>query len=307
MVTDSIVILGPTATGKTNLSVELSKSIDSEIINCDTSLFYKELSIGTGKPNSNILNKYKHHLINFLNPDQEYSLSEFQSEANDVIENIKIKKKIPILVGGSGQYIKALIENWDVSEIKPNKKLRKELEKEIEKNGVEFVYSRLKKDFPGNAKIIDPKNPRRIIRAYELGLQGKTVSRGVKKESKRSFFKIGLTMPREILYEKIDDRIKKMFQDNWVKEVENLISKGFNKNLNSFSSIGYNEIYDHLVNNLDFEEALNLIKKRTRNLVRHQYNWFKLNDPDIKWFDSSKYTIKYISEKILEGKFDNKF
>ncbi len=306
MVTDSIVILGPTATGKTNLSVELSKSIDSEIINCDTSLFYKELSIGTGKPNNNILNKYKHHLINFLDPDQEYSLSEFQSEANDVIENIKIKKKIPILVGGSGQYIKALIENWDVSEIKPNKKLRKELEKEIEKNGVEFVYGRLKKDFPENAKIIDPKNPRRVIRAYELALQGKTVSRGVKKESK-SFFKIGLTMPREILYEKIDYRIKKMFQDNWVKEVENLISKGFNKNLNSFSSIGYSEIYDHLVNNLDFEEALNLIKKRTRNLVRHQYNWFKLNDPDIKWFDSSKHTIKYISERILEGKFDNKF
>lgn len=306
MVTDSLVILGPTASGKTDLSIELSKSIDSEIVNCDASLFYKELSIGTGKPSDNILNKYKHHLINFLNPEQEYSLAEFQNEANVSIENIKLKKKLPILVGGSGQYLKALIENWDVSDIKPNKKLRKELGKDIEKNGVDFVYRKLKKDFPENAKIIDPKNPRRVIRAYELGLEGKKVSRGVKEESK-SYLKIGLTMPRETLYKRIDERIKKMFQSNWIKEVEDLISKGFNKDLNSFSSIGYYEIYDHLVNNLDLDEAVNLIKKRTRNLVRHQYNWFKLNDPDIKWFDSSKHTVKYISEKILEGKFVNKF
>ena len=114
-------------------------------------------------------------------------------------------------------------------------------------------------------------------------------------------------MPRETLYKTIDERIEKMFEDGWVGEVEELIKKGFNKELNSFSSIGYNEIYDYLSNNLDLDEAINLIKKRTRNLVRHQYNWFKLNDPEIKWFDSSKHSINYISEKILKEKIENKF
>ena len=113
-------------------------------------------------------------------------------------------------------------------------------------------------------------------------------------------------MPREILYERIDARIKIMFENNWVGEVEGLIKKGLTKNLNSFSSIGYNEIYDHLVNDLDLEEAINLIKKRTRNLVRHQYNWFKLNDPDIKWFDSSKNDIDHIANEILEEKIEYK-
>ena len=120
------------------------------------------------------------------------------------------------------------------------------------------------------------------------------------------FFKFGLTMPREILYENIDIRIENMIQNNWVGEVELLIKKGLNKTLNSFSSIGYNEIYDHLVNDLDLEEAIRIIKKRTRNLVRHQYNWFKLNDPDIKWFDSSKYDIDQIAKKILEEKIEYK-
>jgi tRNA dimethylallyltransferase len=303
---NSIVILGPTATGKTQLSLKLSQYFDSEIINCDTSIFYKYLSIGTGKPSKKNLKLVKHNLLDFLEPDQDYSLAEFLKDAKKIISQIVSDKKVPILVGGSGQYLKALTENWDVSNIKPNFELRKELEKEINKNGVEYLYEKLKSEFPGNAQKVDSKNPRRVIRAFELGLGGQSISRKSKKKFS-NFFKIGLTMPREILYKTIDERIEKMFEDGWVGEVEYLIKKGFNKELNSFSSIGYNEICDYLSNNLDLDEAINLIKKRTRNLVRHQYNWFKLNDPEIKWFDSSKHSINYISEKILKEKIENKF
>ena len=303
---NSLVILGPTATGKTQLSLKLSQYFDSEIINCDTSIFYKYLSIGTGKPSKKNLKLVKHNLLDFLEPDQDYSLAEFLKDANKIISQIVSDKKVPILVGGSGQYLKALTENWDVSNIKPNLELRKKLEKEINEKGVEHLYEKLKSEFPENAQKVDSKNPRRIIRAFELGLEGKTISRRSKKNFS-NFFKIGLTMPRETLYKTIDERIEKMFEDGWVGEVEELINKGFNKELNSFSSIGYNEIYDYLANNLDLEEAINLIKKRTRNLVRHQYNWFKLNDPEIKWFDSSKHSINYISEKILKEKIENKF
>ena len=303
---NSIVILGPTATGKTQLSLKLSQYFDSEIINCDTSIFYKYLSIGTGKPSKKNLKLVKHNLLDFLEPDQDYSLAEFLKDTKKIISQIVSDKKVPILVGGSGQYLKALTENWDVSNIKPNFELRKELEKEINKNGVEYLYEKLKSEFPGNAQKVDSKNPRRVIRAFELGLEGQSISRKSKKKFS-NFFKIGLTMPREILYKTIDERIEKMFEDGWVGEVEDLIKKGFNKELNSFSSIGYNEICDYLSNNLDLDEAINLIKKRTRNLVRHQYNWFKLNDPEIKWFDSSKHSINYISEKILKEKIENKF
>ena len=303
---NSLVILGPTATGKTQLSLKLSQYFDSEIINCDTSIFYKYLSIGTGKPSKKNLKLVKHNLLDFLEPDQDYSLAEFLKDANKIISQIVSDKKVPILVGGSGQYLKALTENWDVSNIKPNLELRKKLEKEINEKGVEHLYEKLKSEFPENAQKVDKKNPRRIIRAFELGLEGKTISRKSKKNFS-NFFKIGLTMPRETLYKTIDERIEKMFEDGWVGEVEELINKGFNKELNSFSSIGYNEICDYLSNNLDLDEAINLIKKRTRNLVRHQYNWFKLNDPEIKWFDSSKHSINYISEKILKEKIENKF
>jgi len=303
---NSLVILGPTATGKTQLSLKLSQYFDSEIINCDTSIFYKYLSIGTGKPSKKNLKLVKHNLLDFLEPDQDYSLAEFLKDANKIISQIVSDKKVPILVGGSGQYLKALTENWDVSNIKPNLELRKKLEKEINEKGVEHLYEKLKSEFPENAQKVDSKNPRRIIRAFELGLEGKTISRRSKKNFS-NFFKIGLTMPRETLYKTIDERIEKMFEDGWVGEVEDLIKRGFNKELNSFSSIGYNEIYDYLSNNLDLDEAINLIKKRTRNLVRHQYNWFKLNDPEIKWFDSSKHSINYISEKILKEKIENKF
>ena len=301
----NLVILGPTATGKTSLSLKLSNFIKAEIINSDASLFYKELTIGTGKPSLNELNKVKHHLVNFLDPKQRYSLSEFIDKANKLIETIKDEKKTPIIVGGSGQYLKALIENWDISKIKPDYDLRKKLDKEVKDYGVDYLFNKLKKEFPENSKSIDAKNPRRVIRAFELGLMGKSVSRK-KITNKNKFFIVGLTMPRKILYEKIDARIKIMFENNWIGEVEDLIKKGLTKNLNSFSSIGYNEIYDYLVNDLDLEEAINLIKKRTRNLVRHQYNWFKLNDPDIKWFDTSEHDIDHIANEILEEKIEYK-
>ena len=268
MTINILVILGPTATGKTSLSLKLSEYIDSEIINSDASIFYKDLKVGTGKPSPNELSKVKHHLVDFLDPTLRYSLSEFIEMSLKLIEEINSSKKIPMIVGGSSQYLKALVENWNISKTKPDYDLRKKLDKEIQINGVDYLYNKLSKEFPQNALSIDPKNPRRVIRAYELGLMGKNVSRE-KTISMHKFFKFGLTMPRDILYENIDIRIENMIQNNWVGEVELLIKKGLNKTLNSFSSIGYNEIYDHLVNDLDLEEAIRIIKKRTRNLVRH--------------------------------------
>ena len=304
MINKSIVIVGPTASGKTDLSIKLAKRIDSPVINTDSRLFYKNLDIGTGKPSKAQRLDVKHYLVDIINPRDNFSISEFVKKASQVISQIHTKKRIPILVGGSGQYTKALVEGWDIPEIPPNSELRKSLQEIIDDKGVDFFYEKLKKDFPENALNIDKKNPRRLIRAYELG-KNNIVRMPKSKREPDSYKLYGLTLDRKVLYSRIDARINKMVDSGWVEEVKKLIDQGCNSDSNSFSSIGYKEIYSYIMGDTDLEESISVIKKKTRNLVRHQYNWFKLSDPEIKWFDMGSYSQDEIINKIVKDFNEN--
>tara|TARA_B100000686_G_scaffold339513_1_gene413699 strand:- start:491 stop:1411 length:921 start_codon:yes stop_codon:yes gene_type:complete len=280
-------IIGPTGVGKSSLSFELAKTISGEIINTDKSLFYKLLNIGIDKPTEAKMDLIKHHLIDFLNPKSRFSLLEFLELVNFKINTFEKKGITPILVGGSGQYIMALLENWKVPKVKPDEKYREKLVLLSEEKGKDFLYKKLKKEFPSIAENIDKNNTRRVIRGFEVGRSGFKLE---KQQEKREFtkFKVyGLTMDRGLLYKKIDSRIEKMFKNGWVEEVENLISKGLNKKSPSFKSIGYSEVYSFIKEEISFDDAVNQIKKSTRNLIRHQYNWFKLTDNRIRWIDIS--------------------
>ena len=304
VISKSIVIVGPTASGKTDLSIKLAKRIGSSIINTDSRLFYKNLDIGTGKPSKPQRSEVKHYLVDIIDSIDDFSISEFIKKASKAISQIITDRKIPILVGGSGQYTKALIEGWDIPEVPPDIELRMSLQEIIDSKGVDFFYKKLEKDFPENALNIDRKNPRRLIRAYELGKNN--IVRVPKSKNPSNLFKLyGLTLDRKILYSRIDERIDKMIDGGWVEEVRKLISQGCDPKSNSFSSIGYREIYSYIIGITNLEESKSIIKKKTRNLVRHQYNWFKLNDPEITWFDINSYSQGEIISQIVEDFNEN--
>lgn len=294
------VIIGPTGVGKSSLGFELAKRISGEIINTDSSLFYKYLNIGTDKPSETRMKEVKHHLINILNPDSRFNLAEFLELINTKLNSFD-GKNIPILVGGSGQYIMALLENWSVPKVEPDEKFRKKLELLSQQKGKEFLYKKLQKEFPSIAENIDKNNTRRVIRGFEVGRSGFQLENHQKERNFTKFQVYGLTMDRELLYEKIDNRIEAMFKKGWVEEVQNLISIGLNNKSLSFKNIGYTDIYLFIKKEISLEEVLIRIKKSTRNLIRHQYNWFKLSDPRIKWIDiSGKNNNNYALNIILE-------
>ena len=294
----SIYIVGPTGVGKSDLAINLALKLDTEVINTDSRLFYKGLDIGTSKPTKLDQVKVNHRLIDFLNPEDEFSLFEFLAKCKQAMLDLKSNELLPILVGGSGQYFKAIVENWDVSEVPPDKKLRNKLSKLIGDIGVEEFYKKLVKTYPQNALNIDSKNPRRLIRAFELGVYGVVKSQS-KKNYQNDYNVFGITMDRKILYEAVDKRIDSMVQNGWIDEVKELVNDGVDNLNHSFTSIGYSEIYSYILGTIDLPEALLLIKKKTRNLIRHQYNWFKLSDPNIKWFDKSSSDINIIAENII--------
>ena len=304
MISKSIVIVGPTASGKTDLSLKLAKRLGSSIINTDSRLFYKNLDVGTGKPSKIQRDEIKHHLIDIISPAEDFSISGFIKKASKAISQIITDGKIPILVGGSGQYTKALIEGWDIPKVPPDLELRRSLQEIIDNNGVDFFYKKLEKDFPENTLNIDRKNPRRLIRAYELGKNN--IVRAPKSKNPSNLFKLyGLTLNRENLYLRIDKRIDRMIDEGWIEEVKKLVDQGCEPNSNSFSSIGYREIYSYIMGITNLEESKSIIKKKTRNLVRHQYNWFRLNDPEITWFDINSYSQDKIIGQIVKDFNEN--
>ena len=205
------VIIGPTGVGKSSLGFELAKRISGEIINTDSSLFYKYLNIGTDKPSETRMKEVKHHLINILSPNSRFNLAEFLELINTKLNSFDVKNNIPILVGGSGQYIMALLENWSVPKVEPDEKFRKKLELLSEQKGKEFLYKKLQKEFPSIAENIDKNNTRRVIRGFEVGRSGFQMENHQKERNFTKFQVYGLTMDRKLLYEKIDNRIEDMF------------------------------------------------------------------------------------------------
>lgn len=250
-------------------------------------MFYRGMDIGTAKPTLSDRNRVPHHLIDVTEPDQPWSLATFQDHAHQALMEIQARGRLPLLVGGTGQYLRAVIQDWQLPRVEPDLRLRGALEDWAGEIGLAGIHHRLSSIDPQAASSIDARNLRRSIRALEV-----IFTTGVRfSEQRRSgsshynVLQVGLTMPRSILFERIDRRIESMLESGLVAEVKSLLERGFSPDLTVFSAIGYRQIIAHLQGSLNLSEAEMEIKRATRVLVRRQANWFKVNDPGIHWFD----------------------
>jgi len=284
--TSFILLVGPTAVGKTEIAIQLAERMDGEIVSADSRLFYRGMDIGTAKPTREEQALVRHHLIDIANPDEILSLAVFQKMATEAIDDIHSRGKLPLLVGGTGQYVRAVTEGWNPPEVKPDDRLRGELEKLRDARGNDFLYEKLKLLDPEAAEKIDARNVRRTIRALEVILTtGKKFSeqRG-QSESHYHLITIGLTRPRPELYARIDARIESMFANGLLDEVKGLLAKGYSSDLPTMSAIGYRECVSVIEGQLSVDQAKVAMRRATRIFVRRQSNWFKESDPKIHWF-----------------------
>jgi tRNA dimethylallyltransferase len=296
-----IVIVGPTGVGKTLIAIRLCEDFGGEVVSADSRQIYRYMDIGTAKPTKDERKRVPHHLVDIIFPDEDFSLARYQDMAYAAIEGILTRGKLPFLVGGTGQYVRAVVEGWSIPHVPPDEKLRAALLKEAELKGIEALHARLKGIDPVAAAKIDPRNIRRVIRALEVYLKtGRPISElQGKSPPPYNVLQIGLTMERKELYRRIDERVDKMIESGLVEEVKRLIERGYSLSLPSMSGLGYRQIGLYLLGEIGLEEAIRLIKRDTRRFVHHQYNWFRLSDERIHWFDASVEPYEEIKELIV--------
>jgi len=282
-----LAIVGPTAVGKTQLSIEVARALDAEILSADSRLLYRGMNIGTAKPSLAEREMVPHHLIDVADPDQTWSLTTYKAAALDVISDLHARQKLPILVGGTGQYLTALIEGWNPPPRPDDDRLREELQTLAETHGHEALHARLVEVDPESAQRIQSTNVRRVVRALEITqLTGKPASEQRDKvlPTFRSLC-IGLRRPRHELYQRIDQRLEQMLEAGFVAEVKGLLAKGYSPDTPSMSAIGYKQIGQYLQGDMDLEDALQQIRKKTRLYVRRQDTWFRKQLSEIHWVD----------------------
>jgi tRNA dimethylallyltransferase len=282
-----IAIVGPTGIGKSHLALHLAPIFHGEIVSADSRQVYRYLDIGTAKPTPQELSLVPHHLIDIVNPDEDFSLAQYLQLANQAITGIFKRGKLPILVGGTGLYAKAVLEGWQVPRVSPDREFRYNREKQAIEGKIDELYQELVITDPDAAAKIDRRNVRRVIRALEVHARaGKTFSQiGRKKTPAFTTFIIGLTIDRAELYRMVDHRVDEMIARGLIQEVEKLKKKGYNLDLPSMSGIGYRQIGKFLKGALTLEEAVQKIKTETHRFIRHQYAWFRRDDARIHWFD----------------------
>ena len=281
-----LVLVGPTAVGKTEVSLRLAEALDAEIVSADSRLLYRGMDIGTDKPSRAVRARIPHHLIDVADPDETWSLAQYQDAAYQAMADIHRRGKIPLLVGGTGQYVWAVVEGWRIPRVPPNPRLRAVLERWGERIGPEALHRRLARIDPEAAARIQPRNLRRTVRALEvIFTTGRRFSeQQTKVPPPYRILILGLYRPRPELYARIDRRIDAMLQAGWLQEVQRLLEQGYTPDLPAMSSIGYAELAAYLLGRLSFEEAVRRIRRRSRVLVRKQANWFRMDDPRIRWF-----------------------
>ena len=297
-----VAIVGPTAIGKSRLALHLARVFNGEIVSADSRQVYRYMDIGTAKPGAEELSLVAHHLINIINPDEAFSLAQYQTLANKAIKGIQQRHKLPLLVGGSGLYVWSVLEGWKIPQVLPDSEFRRRLEEKAASSGAGELYLELSRLDPEAAQKIDPRNVRRIIRALEVSSKaGASFSRlGRKKAPSYNIMIAGLTTDRAELYRRIDRRVDEMIERGLVAEVENLLNMGYDFNLPALSGIGYRQIGLFLRGELSLEAAVQQIKFETHRFVRHQYSWFQLKDERIHWFDISKQTDLEIEAVLSE-------
>ena len=297
-----IILTGPTAVGKTKASIGLAKAVDGEIISADSMQVYRHMDIGSAKIKPEEMEGIPHHLIDVLEPDDEFHVVKFQQLAKKAMREIWERGHIPIVTGGTGFYIQALLYDIDFDENEKEDACRKELEAYAREHGAEALHEKLALVDPASAEMIHPNNVKRVIRALEFYEQtGKRISEHNEtqrqRESPYAFAYFVLTDDRAHLYERIDRRVDQMIEEGLVKEVQALKDKGYTKQLVSMQGLGYKEILDYLDGNCTLEEAIYTIKRDTRHFAKRQLTWFK-RERDVIWID--KQASDYEEEQILD-------
>ena len=293
------ILVGPTSIGKSSIAVELAKQMNGEIISADSMQIYKYMDIGTAKVTHEEKEDIPHHMIDIIDPDVDFTVSDYKDMVKELIKDINLKGKLPIVVGGTGLYINSLIYDLNFAEIPPNEKLRLEYEDDVGKYGNEYLHNKLFKVDKESSEKISINDKKRIIRALEIFYStGKTMSEHNKNfrmmNNDYNLSYIALNMERAKLYEKINTRVDIMMESGLTEEVKQIIQMGYNRDLTSLRAIGYKEIIAYLEDELNLEEAVELIKKGSRNYAKRQLTWFK-RDNRIKWIDMDSYN------KVLEA------
>ena len=307
--TPLIILTGPTAVGKTDLSIKLSKELNAEIISADSMQIYKYMDVGSAKVTKGEMEGVKHYLIDEVTPDYSFSVSEFQERANNYIKEITDKGKKVLVTGGTGLYLNSLIYNMDFAKSDANEELREQLRLELEENGTDYMHNKLRELDSDAADRIHKNNTKRVIRALEVALSGKKMndfSNDLKINEKYKPIIIVLNRDREHLYKRIDKRVDIMMENGLIEEVKNLLNMGYTKDMISMQGIGYKEIIKYLEGEYELDEAIEIIKRDSRRYAKRQLTWFRRYD-DAKWFNLDEYNdseilkqdvISYI-EKML--------
>ena len=299
-----IVICGPTASGKTALSIELAKKINGEIISCDSMQIYKDMNIGTAKVTEEEMQGIKHYMIDFVSPDERYSVADYKNDAEKIIEIIINKGKTPIIVGGTGLYVDSLIYNIEYPKINLDEDYRQKLEKEVEEKGLKYLYDVAKKIDEQAVQKISINDKKRIMRVLEIyHATGKTKTEqeveSRKKEVKYDYKIFAINMDREKLYQRINLRVDKMIENGLIEEVENL-QKQYNHFPTAMQGLGYKEVVEYLQNEITKDEMIEKIKQERRRYAKRQLTWFRKNKQTI-WIDGLKnieYNVSIIEKEI---------
>ena len=289
-----IFIVGPTGVGKTDLAIDLAVRYRGEIIGADSRQVYRHMDIGTAKPTVQQQRQVPHHLLDILDPDQNFDVATFMSMARLAASDIRSRDGLPIIAGGTGQYIWALHDGWDVPHPPPDPQFREAKTLEAEQKGAAVLHEELMAIDPTRAAQIHPQNVRRVIRALEihhathrLPSQVAERSDAVSSGAALNALVIGLTMERQALYQRIDRRVDAMMSAGFLDEVKSLAEMGFTMGKGPLASLGYRELGRFLDGEISLDEAVQRTKYQTHRLVRRQYSWFKPNDPRIKWLDAA--------------------
>jgi tRNA dimethylallyltransferase len=296
-----IAIVGPTGIGKSRLALHLAGLYHGEIVSADSRQVYRYMDIGTAKPTPQEMLQIPHHLINVVNPDEEFSLAQYQQMAYSAIENIFQRSGLPFLVGGSGLYVKAILEGWVIPRVSPDRDFRYNTEEKANEN-IDKLYQELIRVDPHAAAKIDRRNVRRVIRALEVHAKARKPFSELGRKQPPPFdsLVIGLTADRQFLYRIVDRRVDEMMENGFVQEVDKLIKMGYDLDLPAMSGIGYRQVGQIIKGEVTKEDAVQKIKTETHRFIRHQYAWFRLDDEKIHWFDIKRQGDEEIEKTLAE-------
>lgn len=297
-----IVILGPTAVGKTHLAIRLAQALNGEIISADSRQIYRYMNIGTAKPTSDEQQTATHHLIDIVDPDKKLSLAQYQRRAYASIDVVHERGQLPLLVGGTGQYITAVIEGWSIPEVPPNDELRAELEAYADEHGTNALHNRLEQRDPDAAEKIHPNNVRRVVRALEVCIETDTPITELQRKRPPPYAirQYGLHMDRDTLYNRADKRVDVMLEAGLMQEVKWLLDNGYPANLPAMSGIGYRQFAEHIQDNMPLSDAIETTKNATHDFIRRQYTWFRGHDDGIIWLDAASLNAEDVISEIQQ-------